>query len=50
MTDNEKWAILQKEAERKAKADLLDALLAATGLGEYIAKAIVDHEKQNHDA
>jgi len=49
MTDDEKWAILQREVGRKAKKELLDALLLATGLGEYIAEAIESHERQMHD-
>ena len=48
MTDDERWQFLQLVAERKAKQDLLDALLVSTGLGEYIAKAIADHELSNH--
>jgi len=50
MNDDEKWQILQKEAQRMAKQELLEALFAATGLGEYIAKSIEDHERQSHDA
>jgi hypothetical protein len=49
MTDNERWEILQREATRQAKADLLKALLDATGLDEYIAEAIASHERQSHD-
>ena len=49
MTDDEKWVILQREVGRKAKKELLDALLLATGLGEYIAEAIESHERQMHD-
>ena len=50
MTDEEKWRILQQEAQRKARQDLLDALLKSTGLDEYIADAIANHERQAHEA
>jgi hypothetical protein len=48
MTDEEKWQSLQKIAADMAKKDLLDALLRATGLDEYIAARIADHEQQSH--
>lgn len=50
MTNKEKLEILQKQldAERTAKKELLDALLLATGLDEYIAQAISNHEEQCH--
>jgi hypothetical protein len=49
ITDEQRWEILQREADRKAKSELLAALLAATGLDEYIANAITAHELQNHN-
>ena len=48
MDDKTKWEVLHREADRKAKEEMLEKLLNATGLGEYIAKAISDHERQNH--
>jgi tellurite resistance protein len=48
MTDDDKWRLLQEQAEKTAKRALLDALLAATGLDEYIADRIADHERQSH--
>lgn len=50
MTDDRRWQNLQKLADRLAKEKLLDALLTTTGLAEYIADAIADHERQYHDA
>jgi len=35
--------------KEEAKQEVLEALLAATGLGEYINKAIQDHEIQLHN-
>ncbi len=49
MTDQEKWRILQASAEQRAKEQLLEALLKSTGLDEYIADAIAQHEKQSHN-
>ena len=49
MDDDQKWSLLQREAERNARRELLEALLAATGLDEYIASAIGAHERQNHE-
>ena len=46
MTDQERWEILQRAAVETAKKDLLDALLKATGLDEYIAKAIAEQLEQ----
>jgi hypothetical protein len=48
MTDNDKWRLLQEQAEKMAKKSLLDALLLATGLDKYIADRIADHEHQSH--
>jgi hypothetical protein len=48
ITDNERWIRLQEQAEKRAKENLLAALLEATGLDEYIAEAIEMHCVQNH--
>jgi hypothetical protein len=47
--DARRWEILQAAADKRAKEQLLAALLAATGLDEYIAEAIAAHERQLHD-
>ena len=43
------WQLLQQVAQKNAKRDLLEALLKALGLDEYIADRIADHERQYHD-
>ena len=48
MTDDERWKRLQEQAVKTAKRELLDALLKTTGLDEYIADLIADHERQSH--
>jgi hypothetical protein len=47
--EKRRWEILQAAADKRAKEQLLAALLAATGLDEYIAEAIAAHERQHHD-
>jgi len=50
MNEKEKWDSLQRLAVERAKKELLDALLLAIGLDEYIAEKIKSHESQMHDS
>lgn len=48
MNDEARWRRLQAEAEKKAKRELLEALLEWTGMGDYIADKIAQHEMGCH--
>lgn len=49
MDEGRKREILQQEAQKRVKSDLLKALFDVTDLDEYIADAIARHETQQHE-
>ena len=52
MNDTQKWELLQSVANLNARQELLNVLLATTGLDKYIADLIADkiasHECASH--
>ena len=48
MNDKEQWLALQALANERARKNMLEEILAITGLDDYIKELIAKHQRNYH--